>query len=425
MLASAVQAAAVPAFPGAQGYGRFSQGGRGGRIIPVTTLADAGPGSLRACIEATVPRVCVFRVGGVIRFTTRRPMITNPYITIAGQTAPGGGILLTHAGGRDAYTPLVVKNTHDVIVRHIRVRPDRVAWDRGANSAFVIESSRNVIFDHVSGSWAVDQNMSGYGDNDNITISWSIFAEGIQRHDKCALLASDPIGPQKLSFAGNLCAHNGDRNPDANFPPGSCVDVVNNVFYNAASQFAEVWESYGGTPINIVGNSFRPGPNTSTRSYAVDRPRIGSTGRARIYLAGTALTGRHLQMLAPIAMPAVVPRPVCPLQSPLTSAASSYRAVLATAGAFPRDSFDDRIVREVRGQTGAIPKQAGVLPVIAAGVPYRDDDSDGMDDAWERRNGLDATRNDAWQHQRGSAWSNLDRFLDELHRRAVGRDRLI
>ena len=113
--------ALMDAFPGAEGYGRHSIGGRGGRIIPVTTLADSGRGSLRACIDARGPRVCIFRVGGVIRYTTKRPMITNPYITIAGQTAPGGGILLTHNGGPDGFTPLVAKNTHDVIIRYIQI----------------------------------------------------------------------------------------------------------------------------------------------------------------------------------------------------------------------------------------------------------------------------------------------------------------
>ena len=299
-------AAAALAFPGAQGHGRFSSGGRGGAIIAVTTLADAGPGSLRACIDARGPRLCVFRVGGIIRFTTRRPVITNPHITIAGQTAPGGGILLTHAGGRDAFTPLVVKNTHDVIIRNIRVRPDRPAEIRRANSAFTIENSRNVIVDHVSGSWAVDENIGGYGANDNITISSSIFAEGIQPHDKCALLASDPKGPQKLSFIGNLCAHNGDRNPDANFPPGSCVDIVNNVIYDAASQFTEVWESYGGTPVNIVGNSYLRGPKTAARAFAIDLSRVGSTGPARIHAEGNLYDGRASRLLAPTDRKSVV-----------------------------------------------------------------------------------------------------------------------
>jgi pectate lyase len=188
------------AFPGAEGFGRFAKGGRGGAIIQVTNLNDSGPGSLRACIDAAGPRVCVFRVGGVIRFTSKRPVIHNPYLTIAGETAPGGGILLTHAGGPDGLTPLAIKNSHDIVIRHIRVRTDLAGAQRGSNDAFTIDNSRNVILDHVSGSWALDENVNSSTQADDITISWSIFAEGIIRHDKCALLGSDPTGPQQLSF---------------------------------------------------------------------------------------------------------------------------------------------------------------------------------------------------------------------------------
>lgn len=411
--------AAQDAFPGADGYGRAARGGRGGAIIAVTTLADAGPGSLRACIDARGPRVCVFRVAGVIRFTTTRPVIRNPYLTIAGQTAPGGGIVLTHAGGANAYTPLVIKNTHDVIIRHIRVRPDRHADDRGANSAVLVENSRAVIIDHVSGSWAVDQNMSFYGDNDRVTVSWSIWAEGVQPHDKCALLASDPKGPQHVSFIGNLCAHNGDRNPDANFPPGSCVDVINNVFYNAASQFAEIWETYGGTPVNIIGNVFRAGPNTSGNSFAIDRPLIGSTGVARIFLADNLLDGERLRMLAPVVGRALVGQPVCNRGRSPISARQAYARVLDTAGALPRDGVDTRVLQEVRDRSGRIPKLPGLLATIAPGRPYLDDDRDGMDDLWERRSGMDPRVNDAWGDVDRDGWSNLDEFLDARHRALV------
>ena len=131
-----------------------------------------------------------------------------------------------------------------------------------------------------------DENFGGYARNDAITVSWSIFAEGVPRHDKCALLSSDPPAPQHLSFVKNLCAHNGDRNPDVNFMPGSCVEVVNNVLYNAQSQFTEVWESYGGTPVNIIGNYYRRGPDTPRLAFGIDRPLVGSKGPAKIYQIG-------------------------------------------------------------------------------------------------------------------------------------------
>lgn len=401
------------AFPGAEGYGRNAVGGRGGRIIPVTTLADSGAGSLRACIDASGPRTCIFRVSGVIRYTTERPIIRNPYLTIAGQTAPGGGILLTHAGGVGAFTPLVVKNTHDVVIRYIRVRPDRRGEQRAVNSGIIVEGSRRVILDHVSTSWSLDENVGGYAGNDEITISNSIFAEGIPRHDKCALLASDPVGPQHVSFIRNLCAHNGDRNPDINFPPGSCVEVVNNVLYNGVVEFAEIWESYGGTPVSIVGNYFRAGPNTKKEAaHGLVYQSVGSTGHAHMYEAGSIFDGMIPENSGVQAVR--VPSPPCPITVTPTTAEKAYTDVLARSGALPRDAIDRRIVGEVRTRTGHIVSVAGQLPMIAGGTPYSDRDGDGIADDWEVAHGTNPDKFDAWGDQNGDGWTNFDEFLDSL-----------
>jgi hypothetical protein len=407
------------AFPGAVGYGAGAVGGRNGRIIFVDSLSDSGEGTLRACIDASGPRVCVFRVGGVIRFVRRPPIIRNPYITIAGQTAPGGGITLAHSGGPDGVTPLLIKNTHDVVVRHIRVRLDRIGEFREAEDAFTIENSDNVILDHVSGSWARDEVVNGYGDNDRITISWSIFAEGIPRHDKCALLGGDPHGPQRLSFIGNLCAHNGDRNPDVNFEPGSCVEVLNNVLYNAQSQFAEIWESYGGSPVSIVGNVMRAGHNTGRQAVGIDLERIGSTGSARIFHWDNQFDGRF-QHRSPLLAGVNAAEPPCPLTILPLRASETEAAVLSRAGAFPRDAFDRRIVADVRNRTGRIVHVPGPMPPVASGRPYPDEDRDGMDDGWERAHGADPSASDPWGDADGDGLANLDAFLDAMHRRLVG-----
>ena len=418
----------VDAFPGAEGFGRRARGGRGGAIIPVTTLADNGRGSLRACIEAKGPRTCIFRVSGVIRFTSRRPLIRNPYITIAGQTAPGGGILITHAGGPDGYTPIVAMGTHDVIIRDIRVRTDLNGAHRGSNGSFLYENSRNIIFDHVSGAWALDQIMSGYADNDNITVSNSIFTQGVPRHDKCALLASDPKNAQKISFIGNLCAHNRDRNPDVNFPPHSCVEIINNVFYNGSSQFTEVHETFGGTPVNIIGNYYKKGPNSKAVIPAIDRVLVASTGESKIFAAGNKLDHVKVMATGP-AQAAMTDQPVCPLSTRILSAEKAYAKVLSQAGAFPRDSLDVRTVAEVRARTGAILRNPAdlsgprSLPTIAPGTPYVDLDEDGMADSWERAHGTNPMGNDAWQDVDHNGWSNLDEFLDFAHReRVAGRE---
>lgn len=409
------------AFPGAAGYGAKSLGGRGGEIIEVTTLADGGAGSFRACVSTEGPRVCVFRVSGVIRFTAAPPVIKHPFLTIAGETAPGEGITLAHAGGPEGFTPLLIKNTHDVIVRDIRSRPDRLGDVRGANDAITIENSRNVILDHVSGSWALDENINGHRQNDLVTISWSVFAEGIPRHDKCALLGSDPTGPQRFSFIGNLCAHHGDRNPDINFAPGSCVEIYNNVFYDAGDQFLEIWESYGGTTANVAGNVFRAGPSTSRSAIGIDRQEIGSTGAASVWLSDNLFDGRFRQS-AP-SLPAIVSSsPLCPPSTPIARAIDAYRLVLASAGALPRDSFDVRIVKEVTTRTGAIVRQPSAMPSLASGVAYPDRDHDGMSDGWEKAHGTDPATPDSWADRDGNGWTNLEDFLAAAHdSRAAGK----
>jgi pectate lyase len=420
LIAPAVaKARTLEAFPGAVGYGRYAQGGRGGAVIAVTSLADSGPGTLRACIDASGPRTCVFRVGGVIRWTTERPVIRNPYITIAGQTAPGGGILITHAGGKFGVTPLVVKNTHDVVIRHLRVRLDNRGDTRAVDSGIIFEKSRNVIFDHVSVSWAEDESIGGQGQNDNITISNSIMAEGLRSHDKCALLSSDPITSQRLTFTGNICAHNGDRNPDVNFFPGSCVDIVNNLVYNARSDFVEVWEQHGGSPVNIVGNYFKSGPNMVPGRYIVARQSVKATGRARIYLSGNHIEGMIDREPSPYVREALVQTPSCPVAAPVIDAQQAYHRALTTAGAFPRDTVDKRVVKEVKEGSGKIRRAPGILPEIAEGKPYMDSDADGMADHWEKANGTDPNRNDAWGDEDGDGWANLDEFLDYAHRQVL------
>jgi hypothetical protein len=418
------EVAGAEAFPGAEGFGRRARGGRGGMIIAVTTLADDGPGSLRACIEAKRPRVCVFRVGGVIRFTTKRPVIRNPYITIAGQTAPGGGILITHVGGADGHTPIVAKDTHDVIIRHIRVRTERNATARGSNSSFLFENSRNVIFDHLSGAWALSQIVSGYGVNDNITISNSIFTQGIPQNDKCALLAAHPERPQKISFIRNICAHNSDSNPGANFMPDSCVEIVNNVLYNAKSRFTEAHEVFGGSPVSIVNNYYKNGHNAKYNIAAVDRVSYSNPAQSQIYLAGNQLD-RVPRLNTKDINVALVKRPACALSVRAIPANLAYAQVLNRAGAFPRDDLDIRTVAEVKERKGTILQDVKMLrgprplPKIAPGRPYTDLDDDGMADNWERANGMDPRRNDAWQDADHDKWLNLDEFLDFAHREVM------
>lgn len=377
----------------------------------MVTLADSGPGSLRECIEAAGPRVCVFRTAGIIRFTSQPPIIRNPYLTIAGQTAPGGGITLAHAGGAAGRTPLVVKKTHDIIIRHIRVRPDLPGQERGAEDGVTIEDSRRVIIDHVSASWARDELVNGFADNDEITISNSIFAAGTPPHDKCALLASDPEGPQSVSFIRNICAHNGDRNPDINFPPGSCVEVVNNLFYNAQSEFAEIWESEGGSPVSLVGNLFIAGPDTSSTATGIVRAGIAATGEGQAYLWGNVFEG-DFQHVSPAVDSILVDRPPCELTIVPQPAGELETALLASSGTWPRDSFDAGVIREIGQREGRIGRRPS-LPNsdTANAAPYPDGDGDGMDDGWESRHGANPDQPDSWADADGNGSADFEDFL--------------
>jgi len=408
------------AFPDAEGYGRFSIGGRGGKIIFVTTLADKGPGTLRACIDAKGPRTCVFRVSGIIRFGEERPVIKNPYLTIAGQTAPGDGILVTHDGGAAGLTPILVKGTHDIIIRHIRVRTDKLGENREANDAFTIEDSNNIILDHVSGSWARDENVNTHGANDAITISSSIFAEGLRRHDKCALLGSDARQAQNVSFIKNICAHNGDRSPEVNFPPGSCIEVVNNVLYNASAAFLEIWESHGGTPVNVVGNYFRSGPESLPDAGAIVLQKINSAGSARIYRADNRVDPALIEINAAASI-AEVAEPVCPPTHDALAVNEAYRRVMKTAGALPRDAFDRRVVSDVDNRKGVLVSKPGELPVFAEREPSADEDRDGMEDAWESAGGARPAVYDPWSDEDGDGWANFEEFLEFAHQRLTAQ----
>jgi hypothetical protein len=197
MLVLATQAMALEAFPGAEGFGREAQGGRGGRIIEVVNLNDSGPGSLRSCVAETGPRNCIFRVAGVIRL--KQSLLIDGAsagnLSILGQTAPGQGITITASPDSDSSlrTPLVIRNTHDVIVRHLRLRPQ--APNSVANvDALTVEGSRRVYIDHVSGSWATDENFNTYAQTSELTVAYSIFGEGLRRHSKCALLGISASG---------------------------------------------------------------------------------------------------------------------------------------------------------------------------------------------------------------------------------------
>lgn len=281
--APAVQSSvtAKAAFPGAVGWGATTPGGRGGRIIRVTTLAAEGPGSFKAALEAKGPRIIVFEVAGIIDLGRQTITIREPFVTIAGQTAPSPGITLIRAGIDIA--------THDVIMRHIRVRtgvddqPTASGWEADAMS---VVGGHDIIIDHCTFSWAIDENMSASGPRfagntpdewrantaHNITLSYNLAAEGLAHashpkgeHSKGSLIHDNATN---ILIYRNIYAHNMERNPL--LKGGVRAAVVNNLIYDPgkrAVHYNLVAMEWGKHPyqmgqLSAVGNVLRGGPST-------------------------------------------------------------------------------------------------------------------------------------------------------------------
>jgi pectate lyase len=444
-LTTAPQAApsAVPAFPGAEGMGSETHGGRGGQVIEVTNLDDAGPGSLRSAIEASGPRIVVFRVAGTINLQTNLT-IRNPYITIAGQTAPGQGITLRDASA--AVEALIDIETHDVIVRYLTLR----AGPPSAGDAMMIQASSShdtyhVVIDHNSMSWAVDRDLATWYDVHDITIQWNIFSEALNCsinakgcHSKGVLLGGyasdeqkDKLGAYNLSFHHNLMAQDGERNPYIKV--SGVVDVVNNVVYDPFGTFSHIdmIDQLAQDQVNYVGNYYKPGPDTVVK-YGIRAINPGKQG-AGIYVKGNIGPGREnetlpeINIINPDSRQYVVPAPFPAAVITTTDAQQAYEQVLEDAGANKgldcegnfvprRDAIDARIVGNVRDSTGKIiddPSQVGGWLTIAPASPCADTDHDGMPDAWEQKysfNPNDAS--DAVGDANENGYTNLEEFLN-------------
>lgn len=421
------------AFPGAEGYGRTAQGGRGGAILEVTNLEDAGPGSLRACVDAKGPRNCIFRVSGVIHLkSTLLVREEGSFLSILGQTAPGGGIVLTieEPNAKKWNTPLIVKNAHDVVIRHLKIRPQLPNSVKNVD-ALTVENSARVYVDHVSGAWATDENINAHSDTTDLTIANSIFAEGLNKHSKCTLLGSDPHMPQNITFLKNLCLSNRDRNPDNNHYGKSCIEIINNVFFNAKSEWGEVFSQFpGGTPISYVGNYFKAGPSTEDTTYAIHSKETDKAENPQIYQAGNvswAPKSKSIVMIAPETEPYIVSTPPCPLSvDKILSAPAAYEEIRTHAGAFPRDRLDSDWITDMgpegQGGRGRMVNKSGVLPPVEQATAYVDDDHDGIADSIEAELGAKVGINDAWSMKEEGEWSHFDEFMQWLsEERIAGR----
>lgn len=417
----------LPAFPGAEGFGSETPGGRGGKVIAVTNLNDSGSGSLREALTTSGPRIVVFRVAGTIELKTRIA-ITKPYITVAGQTAPGDGITIkSHAN--NPRSPLQI-STHDVVLRYLRIRPGGTPADEGEIDAVTVGGdANNFIVDHSSFSWATDE-VFQTGRAHDFTIQWSIIAEGLNHsthpkgeHSKGLHFRSES---ENISVHHNLLAHNHDRNPDINNT--GLVDMVNNVFYNAGKSWVEVKDKFGEPNINLINNYFMRGPSSRSEAdhYEVTYYSYSSKRKPEIYVRGNIGFHRPTNDL----LEELIVREDSRLMivndqftaPPVTtvSAPQALDSVLENVGAtLPvRDAHDQRIVNDVRNGTGKIiddPSEVGGWLVMTSGTPPVDTDGDGMPDEWEKRWGLNPDNSaDGKLDRTGDGYTNVEEYLNSL-----------
>lgn len=422
---------AIAAFPGAEGFGSQTPGGRGGKVIEVTNLNDDGPGSLRAAIAAEGPRMIVFRVGGTIEL--KSPLqVENPFVTIAGQSAPGGGITLKN-GPTNLYAPLQVKS-HDVVIRHIRSRPGPSAVPppdhEGSNvdAITIADLERevfNVVIDHCSFSWSVDEVVNSWYDARDITVQWCIMAEGLHNpKDRKGSGSKGPLfggkGSDRISVHHNLIAHNVGRNPMVKAT--GLVDLVNNVIFVPAAIATVVDGELGACHVNLIGN-YVLAPHGDGLVYGV---RVLGRLPVSLFVQGNLgpYRTREDQPESLFVAPQngghsrIVERRRDAPPVATISAAEAYRQVLESAGCtLPvRDGVDQRIVADVKAKRTRIvsePAEVGGWPELPSGTPPADSDHDGMPDEWERRNQLQANSpGDASADVDRDGYTNIEEFLN-------------
>lgn len=424
---AATQQATI-AFPGAEGAGRFAVGGRGGAVLRVTNLNDSGPGSLRAAVEAEGPRTVIFDIGGTIRLET--PLrVRRGRITIAGQTAPGGGITLRdHA---------LVISADDVIIRHIRSRLGDES--RIESDAISLERGRRIILDHVSASWSVDETLSAGSRYDpperglyDVTVQWSVIAESLNHsgHAKgdhgYGSLVRGGHGAH-FTFHHNLWAMHrarmprpGNYNPPSVDPLGPRFEFRSNVFYDWGGPHAgynadtESLAAYA-----FIGNTYIAGPDSQGR-----RAFEESNPLARAWFEGNSMDGTV--PADPWSLVKDSDRPDYRLTARPDWADAATEApdaaaevVLSGAGAGRvRDAVDARVIAGVRDRSGRIidsQSEVGGWPELAAGAPWVDGDGDGLPDDWERAHGLDPeSAADGPADRNGDGFTNLEDWLNEL-----------
>lgn len=422
------------AFPTAEGFGAYSKGGRGGQVLYVTNLNDNGQGSLRWAIEQQGPRTVAFAVSGTIELKERLN-IENPYLTIAGQTAPGDGICLK------GETIKIL--THDIIIRYIRVRLGDGKHGEGSKQgkdAIDISIGENIIIDHCSASWSLDEALSTSSKNPtltNVTVQWCFITEGLNpdNHGFGSLIRG--TRGAKYSYLHNLYAHNRGRNPrpgnyDTNphdeDPEGLLLDFRNNVLYNWGGSHAGYnADKKSVTRLNYVGNYLIPGADSNptgiaystgspyNRSYFFDNYYNDklSENPWDIVEFNENWTQKNIQDYKQ-----TKPFETGPVKK--EEATIAYQRVLKEGGAIlpKRDAVDTRIVDGIKNRTGKIIKsqdEIGGWPKLKSTPTPIDSDKDGMPDQWEKKNNLNPKNAEDRNKIGADGYTMLETYLNSIN----------
>jgi hypothetical protein len=382
------------AFPGAEGFGKYTTGGRGGKVLKVTSLADEGPGTLRWAIEQEGARTVIFDLSGTI-FLESPLDIKKGDLTLAGQTAPGDGITI-------ANFPLVFE-ADNLIMRYLRFRMGDLRKVEG--DAMGGKRSKDIIIDHCSISWGTDEAASFYY-NRNFTLQWCIISESLNEsvHSKGPHGYGGIWGGMGATFAYNLMAHHNSRMPRFSGsstvpnPEDELVDYRYNVIYNWGGN-----NTYGGETgrYNVVNNYYKPGPATQERRKS--RILNPSLPYGKFYVQGNILEGDEV-VTTDNSQGVVWDKEPSDLETspfevvslPVHNAEKALEWVLQKAGAsHRRDAIDKRIIEETRNGTAQFGKEengiidsqtdVGGWPTLKSKKASKDSDGDGIPDAWEKK----------------------------------------
>ena len=408
----------VRAFPGAEGAGANARGGRGGDVYHVTNLNDSGAGSLREGVRtAAGPRTVVFDVAGTINLSTRLN-INKSFLTIAGQTAPGDGV--TVAGHS------TVVSGNNVVIRYLRFRVGDLNCPVVQDDALWVDRTSDVILDHVSASWSVDETLS-VTESNNVTVQWSFITESMKNscHEKGAHGYGSLIryGTGVVTYHHNLYAHHDSRNPRVG--DGVGLDFVNNVIYNWGGESGYSGPADEGTTrLNYVGNYLVAGPQTTNVKL---RAFNGGSTNTQIHQSNNFLDGDRdgARDGADNGWAMFVgsytrrePARFDFAQVTTHDAPTAYERVLGTAGSsLRRDSVDARLAGEVRGEGGRhinSQNEVGGFPVLDAGPALNDADGDGIPDEWETNHGLNPTDGADGRAVGAGGYTNLELYLNDL-----------